>query len=87
MMDKLLFVPDIMARYHCSAPTARKRMRQMLHMEKPLAVWESTLAAWEREKMKLPVEKGKAKKRAAAVQWDRIPRNEKGEFHIPRRRA
>ena len=34
-MDSLLFVPDIMARYQVSAPTARKIMRQMHHMEKP----------------------------------------------------
>ena len=61
-MDKLLFVPDIMERYHCSAPTARARMRQMKHMEKPLAVYESELLRWEFERMHAPGET-KAKKK------------------------
>ena len=49
-MDNLMFVPDIMARYQVSAPTARKIMRQMHHMEKPkLAVTERALVAYEIE--------------------------------------
>ena len=79
-MDKLLFVQDIMARYRCSAPTARKRMRQMIHMEKPLAVTEWAVATWENGKTKEP----KGKKKTA-------PRPQKivkmDDWHIPRRRA
>lgn len=58
MMDNLLFVPDIMARYQVSAPTARKIMRQMHHMEKPkLAVTERALVAYEIEQGQGPEEK------------------------------
>ena len=56
-MDNLLFVPDIMARYQVSAPTARKIMRQMIHMEKPkLAVTERALVAYEIEQGQGPGE-------------------------------
>ena len=58
MMDNLLFVPDIMARYQVSAPTARKIMRQMHHMEKPkLAVTELALVAYEVEQGQGPGER------------------------------
>ena len=57
-MDNLLFVPDIMARYQVSAPTARKIMRQMHHMEKPkLAVTEHALVAYEIEQGQGPEER------------------------------
>ena len=64
MMDNLLFVPDIMARYHVSAPTARKIMRQMHHMEKPkLAVTERALVAYEIEQGQGPGERKKSQTR------------------------
>lgn len=57
-VDNLLFVPDIMARYQVSAPTARKIMRQMHHMEKPkLAVTERALVAYEIEQGQAPGER------------------------------
>ena len=57
-VDNLLFVPDIMARYRVSAPTARKIMRQMHHMEKPkLAVTERALIAYEMEQGQAPGER------------------------------
>ena len=63
-MDNLLFVPDIMARYQVSAPTARKIMRQMHHMEKPkLAVTERALIAYEMEQGQAPGEKKPAQKK------------------------
>lgn len=63
-MDNLLFVPDIMARYQVSAPTARKIMRQMHHMEKPkLAVTERALVAYEIEQGKGPEENKDANKK------------------------
>lgn len=63
-MDNLLFVPDIMARYQVSAPTARKIMRQMHHMEKPkLAVTERALVAYEIEQGQGPGESKDAKKK------------------------
>lgn len=58
MMDNLLFVPDIMSRYKVSAPTARKIMRQMHHMEKPkLAVTERAVVAYEIEQGQGPGER------------------------------
>ena len=64
MMENLLFVPDIMTRYQVSAPTARKIMRQMHHMEKPkLAVTERALIAYEMEQGQAPGEKKPAQKK------------------------
>ena len=73
-MDNLLFVPDIMARYRVSAPTARKIMRQMHHMEKPkLAVTERALVAYEIEQGQGPGEKKPAqKKRVKAKKNERL---------------
>jgi hypothetical protein len=63
-VDNLLFVPDIMSRYKVSAPTARKIMRQMHHMEKPkLAVTERALIAYEMEQGQAPGEKKPAQKK------------------------
>ena len=54
-MDKLLCVPDIMARYQVSAPTARKIMRKCVHMDLPkLAVTERALAQYEFEMNREP---------------------------------
>ena len=78
-MDHLLFTQDIMDRYRCSAPTARKRKRQMIHMEQPLAVTEWAVRAWEDGKTVEP--KGKRK---AAVRPLKTPQD---EWRIPRRRA
>lgn len=64
-MENLLNVADIAARYKCSLPTARARMRQMEHMEKPLMVTESAVRAWEIGKMVSPGENG-ANKNARA---------------------
>lgn len=67
-MEKLLFVPEIMARYQVSAPTARKIMRQMHHMEKPkLAVTERALVAYEIEQGQGPGESKDAKKKHVKV--------------------
>ena len=46
-MEKLLFPDDVAARYHCSLPTARRYMRRAEHQERPLAVTEAALQAWE----------------------------------------
>lgn len=51
MMEKLYSVADICARYQCKdARTARKIMRDMEHMEKPLMVTERAVKAWEQRK-------------------------------------
>lgn len=78
-MDKLLTVEDIAERYKCSVQTARKYMRQMYHMEKPLMVTETAVAAWEREKTVCPAQ-AEQKRTTRRVRYDdwvpgmRIPR-------------
>ena len=47
MIEKLYFPADIAARYGVTERTARTYMRRMRHQERPLAVTESALAAWE----------------------------------------
>ena len=81
-MDRLLTVEDIMTRYRCSAQTARKYMRQMYHMEKPLMVAESAVAAGEREKTVMPArpEEKRKPKRVKFEEW--VP-----GMKIPRRIA
>ena len=47
MVKRLLSVTDIAERYQCSMKTARRYMRKMPHMEKPLKVTEQAVEAWE----------------------------------------
>jgi DNA-binding transcriptional regulator YiaG len=49
-MERLFSVTDICTRYQCKAATARKYMRDMAHMEKPLMVSERAVADWERRR-------------------------------------
>lgn len=84
-MDKLLFVPDIQARYQVSAPTARKIMRQMIHFETPkLAVRETAVRAYELEREQMPDEQ---KRKKTVARWKNPMKDENGMYHIPRRRA
>lgn len=46
-MRNLLTAQDIAERYRCSEKTARRYMRQMEHMEKPLRVTEDAVKQWE----------------------------------------
>ena len=85
-MEKLLFVPEIIARYQVSAPTARQIIRQCIHIEKPkLGVYESALSAYERNMMVEPGGK-KAKKRLPS-RWETPPKDSNGNYFIPKRRA
>ena len=54
MMERLLSVKDIQNRYQCNPATARKYMRQMVHMEKPLMVSEHAINEWEKRKLTMP---------------------------------
>ena len=56
MMERLLSVSDIMARYQCSRQTAVRHIKRMEHMEKPLMVRQSVLEADERERTVKPAE-------------------------------
>ena len=85
-MERLLFVPEIMARYQVSAPTARQIIRQCIHIEKPkLGVYESALSAYERNMMVEPGKK-KATKRLPS-RWETPPKDSNGNYFIPKRRA
>ena len=46
-MKALVTVKQISERYNCSEKTARRYMRQMEHMEKPLRVTEQAVEQWE----------------------------------------
>ena len=46
-MKRLLTVKEMAERYRCSEKTARRYMRSMEHMEKPLRVTETALEIWE----------------------------------------
>ena len=77
-MNKLLSVAEIMARYQVSAPTARKLMRQMRHVELPkLMVWLMDVIEWETAHT---IEPGRKKARIT-------PMRGADDYHIPRRRA
>lgn len=49
-MERLLSVKDICDRYQCKPVTARKFMRDMVHMEQPLMVTERAVKDWEQRK-------------------------------------
>ena len=46
-MKRLVTVKELAERYNCSDKTARRYMRQMDHMEKPLRVTEQAVEQWE----------------------------------------
>ena len=49
-MERLYSVKDICDRYQVKTTTARKFMRDMVHMEKPLMVSERAVKEWEQRK-------------------------------------
>ena len=50
-MEKLITVKDVAERYGCSAPTARRYIRQCNpHMESPLTTYAWALHEWERSR-------------------------------------
>jgi transposase len=75
-LDRLLSVREIAERYGKSEKTAMRYMRQMEHMEKPLRVTESAVAAWEIGRTYEPIrEKAVVRKvRTAPTGKFRIPR-------------
>lgn len=85
-MENPLSPADIAARYQCSLPTARKRMRQMKHftIDGHLFVTESDVRAFEGDRTTYPGEKPKARRQS---RWEQPPRDETGRIRIPRRRA
>lgn len=49
-MERLYSVSDICDRYQVKPTTARKIMRDMVHLERPLMVSERSVAEWERRR-------------------------------------
>lgn len=84
-MDHWLTPKDLAERWKCSTVTARSRMRQMIHLEKPLLVRESTVAAWENARLMGPGLKS-ARRKSQTGQGGPA-RYEQGKHLIPRRRA
>lgn len=80
-MDRMITVRDIQERYSCSAPTARKYLRQMFHYESPLTAPEWALKEWERNRERMP--SGISPYRRIEINYLR----EKGKTIVPRRRA
>ena len=60
MMEKLLSVADMMARYQCSRQTAIRYMQKMEHQEKPYMVRQSVVEAWDRSRTVRPAEEIRA---------------------------
>lgn len=54
-MIRMLSVKDIQERYQCNPATARKYIRDMIHMEKPLMVSEKEVDRWEKAKTIYPM--------------------------------
>lgn len=62
-MEKLLSVNDIMARYGKSRQTAIRYIKKMEHQEKPYAVRQSVIEAWDRSRTVNPPEAIRAEMR------------------------
>lgn len=76
-MNRLMTVTDVCERYSCSAPTARARMRQMVHVEIgcKLYVWLHDVIQWEQDRTVVPgTKKAPAKGRRAEDNVIQIPR-------------
>ena len=62
-MERLLTVNDIMARYGKSRQTAIRYIKQMEHQEKPYAVTERAVRAWDESRTVNPPAKIRAEMR------------------------
>ena len=79
MTGRLITVKEMMARYQCSSPTARKYLRQCVpHMENPLVAPEYAVDEWEQKRTVVPAETSK-KKRAEIIR-----RQQTGRVIVPR---
>lgn len=54
-MERLITVKDIRERFGCSAPTARRYLRQMFHYEHPLTAPVWAFNEWEKSRERSPV--------------------------------
>lgn len=53
-MERLLTAKEVTERYRCSPDTARRYIRQMVHMERPLMVTEKAVSEWEQSRTYYP---------------------------------
>ena len=60
-MERLLTAKEVAERYRCSPDTARRYMRQMVHMEHPLMVTEKAVSEWEQSRTYYPANAIRAK--------------------------
>lgn len=82
MLVRRLTPREVAAHMRCSVATARDRMRQMTHTERPLTVTEDAIERWYAERT---VESIKKEKRIARSYHRHIAPTP-GEFLIPRKR-
>jgi hypothetical protein len=80
-VERLVTVKDMMERYGCSGATARKYLRQMHHLENPLAAPLWALQEWERSRERMP--EGISPERKAAI----IRRKQTGRVIVPRKKV
>lgn len=83
MLVRRLSPKEVAAEMGCSVATARARMRQIVHTEKPLTVTESEISMWYEKREYHPVEDQKRIRtycRHMAV-------DEQENYLIPRRRS
>ena len=53
---------EVAAKMNCSVATARARMRQMVHTEKPLTVTETEFDRWYTKKLQPPINTSRKKR-------------------------
>ncbi len=66
-MKRLMTVKQIAERYQCGLTTARKYMRQMVHMESPLMVTEQAVEDWESRKTYEPIGTQRTRQRTYTI--------------------
>ena len=85
-MIKLLKAEEVAEVLRVSKQTAYGYMRQMAHLDQPLRVTETALAAWINDRMRGPAEAAMPKVKPILPKAGTAKRGPDGLFHVPRRR-
>ena len=79
--ERLVTVKEMMNRYGCSNPTARKYIRQCVpHMENPLVTYPWALREWEEKRTVVPPETSRKRREEFTRKAGRVivPRKREG---------
>lgn len=76
-LERLVTVSDMRSRYGCSAPTARKYLRQMFHYESPLTAPLWALQEWEKSREAVP----------SGMRRTQVHTHERERIVVPRKRG